>query len=641
MTLWGIFSPAPCPHASRDRVIYRVRNSITVYKYHKTGTDAQAPGDVPLNSRNGTGPGRQSGMKPGNKQPRKKDDPSSDDICGDQSGRKRRLPERIAGAKSIEDKELEYRALFETMAPGVFFQRDDGSFVDANPAALKMFGLTFDKFIGKDFYDPQWKVISETNETLIPEQYPSMIALLTGKPVKDMVVGIFNPERDRVTWVRTNATPQFRQGEAVPYQVFVTMDDITDLKRAHTSLAESEERSRNVFEWSNDAILLHTLTEQGSPGHFIDANQVACRMLGYSRDELITMGPSDIVPVEFHPHLGEIIRQSATNESVLFETRLLRKDGTILPVESSGHLVTYEGKKIWLSHIRDITERRNVQDALKESEERLRQITENSPTVFYVHDRASNQFIYVSPAYEKVWGRPCPELIDDPYSFLRAIYPEDLPSVQEAIRMELRKENSLIVNTGLFSRMVKSAGFTPVITLSLDKQGTVYRVIGTAEDITRRKEAEDALRASEERFRKIFENSPVGMALVTPDFRFFSVNPAWVSMTGYPEPELLNLSFADITHPDHLAGDMEHIQELLAGTIPVYSHGKTLYQERRQHTLGIDQGDNYPGSTRFPALFRRPDRGHHRAQAGRRCTQRKRRETGHGNGRGPDPHSLC
>ncbi|MDP3564647.1 MAG: PAS domain S-box protein [Methanoregula sp.] len=83
-----------------------------------------------------------------------------------------------------------------------------------------------------------------------------------------------------------------------------------------------------------------------------------------------------------------------------------------------------------------------------------------------------------------------------------------------------------------------------------------------------------ALRESEERFRKIFENSPIGMVLVTPDFRFFSVNPAWVAMTGYAEKELLKISFTDVTHPDHLTGDREHMRELVAGTIAVYQTEK-------------------------------------------------------------------
>ena len=94
------------------------------------------------------------------------------------------------------------------------------------------------------------------------------------------------------------------------------------------------------------------------------------------------------------------------------------------------------------------------------------------------------------------------------------------------------------------------------------------------ENITGRKQANEALKKSEELFRKIFDNSPLGMALVTPDFRFFSVNPTWVSMTGYSEQELLKMSFRDITHPDYIAGDMEHIRELVAGKIPVYQTEK-------------------------------------------------------------------
>ena len=111
---------------------------------------------------------------------------------------------------------------------------------------------------------------------------------------------------------------------------------------------------------------------------------------------------------------------------------------------------------------------------------------------------------------------------------------------------------------------------TPVF----DAAGAISSVIHIATDITEKKKAELQLQESEERFRKIFENSPLGMALVTPDFRFFSVNPAWVSMTGFTEKELLGMSFTDITHPDYLAGDVENIRNLAAGTIPFYSTEK-------------------------------------------------------------------
>ena len=89
-------------------------------------------------------------------------------------------------------------------------------------------------------------------------------------------------------------------------------------------------------------------------------------------------------------------------------------------------------------------------------------------------------------------------------------------------------------------------------------------------DITERQDAEMALRESEENFRKIFENTPLGMTLAQPDLRFRLVNPSWVSMMRYPGEELREMSFKDITHPDDLAGDIEGIRALEAGTIPVY-----------------------------------------------------------------------
>jgi PAS domain S-box-containing protein len=98
-------------------------------------------------------------------------------------------------------------------------------------------------------------------------------------------------------------------------------------------------------------------------------------------------------------------------------------------------------------------------------------------------------------------------------------------------------------------------------------------------------EAQDALGRTSQ-VRQIFEGSPIGMALVTPDFRFSSVNPAWVSMTGYSEDELLKMSFTDITHPDYLAGDLENIRNLVAGSIPVYSTEKRYIRKDKSILWG-------------------------------------------------------
>jgi PAS domain S-box-containing protein len=126
-----------------------------------------------------------------------------------------------------------------------------------------------------------------------------------------------------------------------------------------------------------------------------------------------------------------------------------------------------------------------------------------------------------------------------------------------------------------------------IVRLIRDAAGAAVCYEGTVVDSTARRLAEDNLRESEDRFRKIFLNSPLGMALVTPDFRFYSVNPAWVAMTGYSEAELLAMSFKDITHPDYLAGDMEQIRKLAAGTIPVYSTEKKYIRKDRSILHGF------------------------------------------------------
>ena len=156
------------------------------------------------------------------------------------------------------------------------------------------------------------------------------------------------------------------------------------------TLRESEEKYRRVFDLADDGILLHTLTTEGIPGQFIDVNMMACRMLGYRREELLAMRPTDIVPIGLHPQLSDLIRQAASHDSFLFETRLMRKDGTTFPAESNSHLIDYDGKKVWISIIRDISERKAAENALRESVERFRDLFNNMSAGVAVYEPIDN-----------------------------------------------------------------------------------------------------------------------------------------------------------------------------------------------------------------------------------------------------------
>lgn len=143
-----------------------------------------------------------------------------------------------------EDSEDRYRQLFETMAEGVFWHRADGILVDVNPAALEIFGLTYDEFVKRTARDPRWNVVNENGQELRSVEYPSVIALRTGQAVRERILGIYNPRQGRYVWVTINAIPQFKDGKHEPYQVFVTIHDISEIKRLEEEVQEKEENLR-------------------------------------------------------------------------------------------------------------------------------------------------------------------------------------------------------------------------------------------------------------------------------------------------------------------------------------------------------------------------------------------------------------
>lgn len=220
-----------------------------------------------------------------------------------------------------------------------------------------------------------------------------------------------------------------------------------------------------------------------------------------------------------------------------------------------------------IESIRDITRQKQSEEALRESEERFAAFMDHLPVSAFIKDEQFTS-LFVNRQMEEIFGAR--EWIG---KSVRDLFPEEAAEkMLEDDRQTLVEGSQKIIET-LTGKNGKRKIFE-TYKFRIDRENKPPLIGGFAVDITEQKEAEKALNESEERSRKIFENSPLGMALSTLDFRFYSVNPAWVSMTGYSEEELLKMSFKDITHPEHLAGDLEHIRELAAGTIPVYSTEK-------------------------------------------------------------------
>ena len=177
----------------------------------------------------------------------------------------------------------------------------------------------------------------------------------------------------------------------------------------------------------------------------------------------------------------------------------------------------------------DITEQKRTQAVLEESEQRFRQLAENIKTVFWMSDPHKNEVLYVSPAYEVIWGRSCRSLYEQPRSFLDAIHPEDRERVVARPWSDRRRGNRPTWSTAWCRpdgsvRWVRDRAF-PI----KDASGRFYRMAGIAEDITDARNAEHALRESEGRLRTLSDNLPHGaiyQAVMEPDgrgrFTYFS-----------------------------------------------------------------------------------------------------------------------
>jgi len=202
---------------------------------------------------------------------------------------------------------------------------------------------------------------------------------------------------------------------------------------------------------------------------------------------------------------------------------------------------------------------------LQEREARFRQIAENVREVFFVISAKTDEILYISPTYEKVWGRSCQSLYEDPQSWLFAIHPEDSYKAIATIETQFRtgddfEEEYRIIRPDKSICWVRVRAF-PV----RDVMGKVNRFVGIAEDITNRREGEEALRKSEEQFRLTFEMAPIGMAISSLKGKFNRVNQALSDSLGYSEQELLELSFAEISYPEDWEIHRNLEQQLIQG----------------------------------------------------------------------------
>ncbi len=228
------------------------------------------------------------------------------------------------------------------------------------------------------------------------------------------------------------------------------------------------------------------------------------------------------------------------------------------------------------------------EDGPAKSEGWLRQLAENIPQVFWMTDREGTELLYVSPAYEEVWGRPRESVYNDPSSWLRGVHPEDRDRVKSAMSRSIHGDSDIeyrIVRPDGTERTVRNRVF-PI----RDDEGQVYRLAGVAQDITDRKQAEQRLRL----LSSAVEQSTEGIALSDLDGNLLFVNDAFAAMHGYTPEKLIGNHLSIFHTPDqapsveaanrqtkemgHFSGEIWHARRD-GSTFPALMHNSLLRNE--------------------------------------------------------------
>lgn len=380
----------------------------------------------------------------------------------------------------------------------------------------------------------------------------------------DLEFRILRPDRS-VRWIRNRAFPNKDQ-EGDNSRIAGLLEDISERKRAEEALRESEQRFRTFVDHATDALFLF---DDGFV--VLDVNCQACQSLGYSRDELLGMTPIDFDPDVTSVLLEELRHKLDDGQLVAFESRHRRQDGTVFPVEVRGKAFWEGGRRFFVSLARDNTERKRVEEALRESEQRWRSLTEALPQLVWAAT-ADGSCDYFSTQWTQHTGVPEGELLG--WRWLAVLHPDDRGPTRQFWTAAVEGRGPYDVeyrvrrHDGVY-RWFKTRG-VPI----RDSEGIIFKWFGTCTDITDLRQTEEALRESEARFRGTFENAAVGIAHTHPNGRLLRVNEKFCAIVGYPREELLQKTFQDITHPDDLGVSVGSLMALLRGDLTALEHEK-------------------------------------------------------------------
>ncbi len=322
--------------------------------------------------------------------------------------------------------------------------------------------------------------------------------------------------------------------------------DITDRKQAEEALRVSEERFRNLFDNANDVIYVHDLK-----GNYISANNAVERIFGYTMDEVVKLNAADITVPEHLDRVREklLSKLEGREKETSYELDCIRKDGTRITVEVSSTVIAKDGTPVAVQGIaRDVTERKIAEAALRESETRYRDLFENANDLIYTHDLLGN-FTSLNRAGERITGYSRQEALSMNVS--QVVAPASLAQARAMTLRKMAGDHATTYQIDILDKQGRIVSLD-LSTRLIYKNGRAVAVQGVGRDVTERKRQDEALKASELRFRQLGEGISHQVWTADSSGSLDYVNGRTLSYFGLPSAQLVGDKWRDVVHPDDL-----------------------------------------------------------------------------------------
>lgn len=408
----------------------------------------------------------------------------------------------LAGAWLFERKREELRRaalfsewedLYQNAPCGYHSLDENGVFQRANQTQLKMLGYAREEIIGRMNIR---RLLTEESLRKFQTYFSKVVAF---EEIRDVDFELIRKDGTLLPIQVSASAIRDKNGRFLMTRTIIF--DLSERKAMEDQLRRGEERFRTLFRSIRDQVFVREMLADGGPGRLIEVNDVACEQLGYSRDELLAQPPFHLYPKPpSESELANYFQALEGGENVVIEQTQRTKDGRLIPVEISSNQVTLHGRMLRIALVRDISERKRNEEALR----LLRRAIESSADGVMITGRtddAKPDIQYINPAFEKMTGYRADEVLGRRPYFLHGSPQDEAPladlyrafeagrAARATIRM-LRKDGSDFCCEVLAS---------PV----MDERDQTTHYVASFNDVTSRMAIEAELLESREQLRKL------------------------------------------------------------------------------------------------------------------------------------------